>query len=42
MTRWLAMDGPERKRKIHQYLMTRGFSYDVIEEVIARPEADDE
>jgi len=38
MTRWLAMTDPERKRKIHQYLATRGFSYDVIEEVIARPE----
>ncbi len=42
MTRWLAMDETERKRKIHQYLMTRGFSYDVIEEVIARPELEDE
>jgi regulatory protein len=38
MTRWLSMDENERKRKIHQYLVTRGFSYDVIEEVIARPE----
>lgn len=42
MTRWLSMDEPERKRKIHQYLATRGFSYDVIEEVLARPEADEE
>ena len=42
MTRWLSMDDNERKRKIHQYLVTRGFSYDVIEEVIAKPEADDE
>jgi regulatory protein len=42
MTRWLSMDDNERKRKIHQYLVTRGFSYDVIEEVIARPEADEE
>lgn len=42
MTRWLAMDERERKRKIHQYLAARGFSYDVIEEVIVRPEADDE
>ena len=41
MTRWLAMDEPERKRKIHQYLMTRGFSYDVIEDVIAHPVAED-
>ena len=31
------MDENERKRKIHQYLMQRGFSYDVIEEVIAHP-----
>lgn len=42
MTRWLSMDDNERKRKIHQYLAARGFSYDVIEEVIARPEADEE
>lgn len=42
MTRWLSMDDNERKRKIHQYLVTRGFSYDVIEEVIAKPEADEE
>ena len=41
MTRWLAMDAKERKRKIHQYLVTRGFSYDVIEEVIARPAVDE-
>jgi regulatory protein len=42
MTRWLSMDENERKRKIHQYLVTRGFSYDVIEEVIAKPEAGEE
>ena len=42
MTRWLAMEDQERKRKIHQYLAARGFGYDVIEEVIARPEADEE
>jgi len=42
MTRWLSMDENERKRKIHQYLVTRGFSYDVIEEVIAKPEAEEE
>lgn len=42
MTRWLSMDDNERKRKIHQYLATRGYSYDVIEEVIAKPELDDE
>ena len=44
MARWVSMTENERKRKIHQYLGTRGFSYDVIEEVIAKPdaEADDE
>ena len=41
ITRWLAMEEPERKRKIHQYLMARGFSYDVIDEVIAHPQIDD-
>ena len=38
ITRWASMDDPERKRKIHQYLVQRGFSYDTIEEVIAHPE----
>lgn len=42
MNRWLAMDESERNRKIHQYLVARGFSYDVIEEVIAHPEAEPE
>ncbi len=42
MTRWLSMDDNERKRKIHQYLMSRGFSYEVIEDVIAHPEAEEE
>ena len=42
MTRWLEMEERERKRKIHQYLAARGFGYDVIEAVIARPEADEE
>jgi regulatory protein len=42
MTRWLAMTENERKQKIHQYLAARGFSYDVIEEVITRPEADED
>jgi regulatory protein len=42
MTRWLSMNEPERKRKIHQYLAARGFSYDVIEEVITKPEAEEE
>jgi regulatory protein len=42
MTRWLSMDEPERKRKIHQYLVARGFSYDVIEEVLTKPVAEEE
>jgi regulatory protein len=42
MTRWLSMTEPERKRKIHQYLAARGFSYDVIEEVLAKPVAEEE
>lgn len=41
ITRWQAMTEQERKRKIHQYLAARGFSYGTIEEVIAHPEADD-
>jgi regulatory protein len=35
---WTSLAEPERKRKIHQYLAQRGFSYDVIEEVIEHPE----
>jgi len=38
ITRWMTLSDIERKRKIHQYLAQRGFSYDVIEEVLARPE----
>jgi regulatory protein len=34
LARWQALDPPERKRKVHAFLVTRGFSYDVIEEVI--------
>lgn len=41
ITRWVSMDENERKRKIHQFLATRGFSYDVIEEVIEHPVAED-
>ena len=33
LSRWQALDAPERKRKIHAFLATRGFSYDVIDEV---------
>ncbi len=36
--RWRSLDATERKRKIHAYLVARGFGYDVIEEVIAEPE----
>ncbi len=39
ITRWQAMEPAERKRKIHQFLAARGFSYDVIEEVLEHPEA---
>jgi regulatory protein len=42
ITRWQAMTEQERKRKVHQYLAARGFSYDVIEEVLARPEPGEE
>ena len=38
ITRWKALEPPERKRKIHAYLAARGFDYDVIDEVIARPD----
>jgi regulatory protein len=38
LSRWSALAGPERKRKIQQFLAQRGFSYDVIEDVIAHPE----
>jgi regulatory protein len=39
--RWAALPEPERKRKIQQYLMRRGFSYDVIDEVIEGPEEEE-
>lgn len=38
--RWLTLEPAERKRKIHAYLVARGFDYDVIEEVIAHPESE--
>ncbi|HET8567969.1 MAG TPA: regulatory protein RecX [Candidatus Limnocylindria bacterium] len=41
LMRWLTLDEPERKRKLHAYLVSRGFSYDTIEEVLARPTAED-
>ncbi|MBI2764695.1 MAG: regulatory protein RecX [Chloroflexi bacterium] len=42
ITRWLMLNDLERKRKIHQYLAQRGFSYDVIEEVIVHPEPEED
>ena len=38
--RWQSLAAPERKRKIHAFLAARGFGYDVIDEVIARPDGD--
>ena len=38
LRRWESLEAPERKRKIHAFLAQRGFGYDVIDEVIARPE----
>jgi regulatory protein len=40
LRRWESLDPSERKRKIHAFLAQRGFGYDVIDEVIARPEAE--
>jgi regulatory protein len=42
ITRWLTLSEVDRKRKIHQYLAQRGFSYDTIEEVLAHPHADED
>ncbi|MGH2450711.1 MAG: regulatory protein RecX [Candidatus Limnocylindria bacterium] len=41
LTRWQMLSEGDRKRKIHAYLVQRGFSYDTIEEIIAHPEEDD-
>lgn len=40
ITRWASMNEIDRKRKIHQYLAARGFSYETIEEVLAHQEGD--
>jgi SOS response regulatory protein OraA/RecX len=40
LIRWESLTPPERKRKIHAFLAQRGFGYDAIEEVIARPEVE--
>ncbi len=37
IARWQTLEEGERKRKIHQYLAARGFSYDTIEVVLQRP-----
>ena len=42
ITRWQTLEEGERKRKIHQYLVARGFTYDTIEAVLEQPEADEE
>jgi SOS response regulatory protein OraA/RecX len=39
--RWESLGPTQRKRKIHAFLAQRGFGYDVIDEVIARPSAED-
>ncbi len=38
IARWQTLEEGERKRKIHQYLVARGFSYDTIESVLDRPD----
>jgi regulatory protein len=42
LMRWESLEPAERKRKIHAFLAQRGFGYDVIEEVIARPQGEAE
>jgi regulatory protein len=41
LTRWSSLEPAERKRKIHAFLAQRGFGYDVIDDVIARPEVEE-
>lgn len=41
LTRWADMPDAERKRKIHAYLVGRGFDYDTIEEVVRREVTDE-
>jgi regulatory protein len=40
LARWQSLEEGERSRKIHAFLVARGFGYDVIEEVIATPVAE--
>ena len=42
LTRWANMDRAEKRRKIHAYLVNRGFDYDTIEEVVRREVTDAE
>jgi SOS response regulatory protein OraA/RecX len=36
LTRWTDMSDADKRRKIHAYLVGRGFDYDTIEEVVRR------
>ena len=36
LTRWTDMSDADKRRKIHAYLVSRGFDYDTIEEVVRR------
>jgi regulatory protein len=40
VTRWQALEPAERRRKIHAFLASRGFDYEVIDEIIADRERD--
>jgi len=42
LTRWATLPPPERKRKIHAYLVARGFDYGTIEEVMRSSVADED
>jgi regulatory protein len=41
LIRWTSLEPADRKRKIHAFLAQRGFGYDVIDDVIERPEAEE-
>jgi regulatory protein len=40
IARWQTLEPSERRRKIHAFLAARGFEYDVIEEVMERPQSE--
>lgn len=42
LARWQALDEADRKRKIHAYLVGRGFDYETIGEVIEHPDNPEE